>query len=69
VTCYHALVDGNKRLGLLAMTVFLRINGFELGRDDDEAFDLTMAVAAGELDAEGIELRLGLVPHVPVSGS
>jgi death-on-curing protein len=65
VTRNHALVDGNKRLGLLAMTVFLRINGFELGLDDDEAFELTMAVAAGELDAEGIELRLRLVPHLP----
>ena len=56
----HALVDGNKRLALLSMVIFLRINGFELALSEDEAFDLTMAVAAGELDAEGIELRLRL---------
>jgi death on curing protein len=62
VACNHALVDGNKRLALLAMVVFLRVNGFELTLDDDEAFELTMAVAAGELDAEGIELRIRLTP-------
>lgn len=54
----HALVDGNKRLALLATVVFLRINGYVLDRTDDEAFDLTMSVAAGQLDAEGICKRL-----------
>jgi death on curing protein len=58
----HALVDGNKRLALLATTVFLRINGYRLDLTDDEAFDLTVSVAAGELDAAGIEKRLRLVP-------
>jgi death-on-curing protein len=42
----HALVDGNKRLALLATVVFLRINGYVLDLTDDEAFDLTMSVAA-----------------------
>jgi death on curing protein len=60
VACNHALIDGNKRLALLSTVVSLRINGFELAQNDDEAFELTMAVAAGELDAAGIELRLRL---------
>jgi death-on-curing protein len=60
VACNHSLVDGNKRLALLSMVVFLRINGFDLTLEDDEAFELTMAVAAGQLDAEGIESRLRL---------
>lgn len=38
--------------------VFLRINGYVLDLADDEAFDLTMSVAAGQLDAEGICKRL-----------
>ena len=42
----HALVDGNKRLALLATAVFLRTNGFRLDMTDDEAFDLTVSVAA-----------------------
>jgi death-on-curing protein len=56
----HALVDGNKRLALLAAVVFLRINGYVLDLTDDEAFDLTMSVAAGQLDAEGVCKRLRL---------
>jgi death on curing protein len=58
----HALVDGNKRLALLATVVFLQINGYRLDLTDDEAFDLVLSVAAGQLDASGIEERLRLVP-------
>ena len=56
----HALVDGNKRLALLATAVFLRINGHTLDMTDDEAFELTVSVAAGELDADAIQERLRL---------
>ena len=56
----HALLDGNKRLALLATVVFLRINGYRLALTDDQAFDLTLAVAAGQLEAEEIEKRLRL---------
>jgi death on curing protein len=61
----HALVDGNKRLGFLATAVFLRINGYSLDLADDEAFDLTMSVAAGQLDVAGIEKRFRLA-RLPV---
>jgi death-on-curing protein len=60
LACNHALVDGNKRLALLATVVFLRINGYSLDLTDDEAFDLTMSIAAGQLDADGIQLKLRL---------
>ena len=60
----HALVDGNKRLALLATAVFLRINGYVLDLTDDEAFVLTMSVAAGQLDADGIHQQLRLA-HAP----
>src|SRR5271168_1267213 len=49
LACNHALVDGNKRLALLATVVFLRVNGHRLDLTDDEAFDVTLAVAAGQL--------------------
>ena len=61
----HALVDGNKRLALLATVVFLRINGYVLDLTDDEAFALTMSVAAGQLDADGICKRLRLAQAPP----
>ena len=63
LACNHALVDGNKRLALLATVVFLRVNGHRLDLTDDEAFDLTLSVAAGQLDADGIEKRLRLAPR------
>ena len=62
LACNHALVDGNKRLALLATVVFLRVNGHRLDLTDDEAFDLTLSVAAGQFDADGIEKRLRLAP-------
>ena len=46
----HPLVDGNKRLGWLATYVFCAKNGVELDPDDDGAYDLVVAVAAGSLD-------------------
>jgi death on curing protein len=54
----HALVDGNKRLGWLATTVFLDINGHTLTLTDDEAFDLVMDVAEGTLVVGQIAERL-----------
>jgi len=62
LACNHALVDGNERLAQLATVVFLRINGCHLELTDDEAFDLTLSVAAGQLDADAIEKRLRLTP-------
>jgi death on curing protein len=55
----HALVDGNKRLGWLATTVFLDLNGQTVALTDDEAFQLVMKVAQGELELDEIADRLG----------
>ena len=49
----HPLVDGNKRLAWLATYVFLARNAIELDPDDDEAYDLVVAVAAGAIDDVG----------------
>jgi death-on-curing protein len=46
----NALVDGNKRLALAGTIAFLGLNGWRLTLSNDEAYDLVMAVAAGELD-------------------
>ena len=55
----HPLVDGNKRLALAASIAFYGLNGFRLTASNDEAYELVMAVAAGELDdVEGIASRL-----------
>jgi death on curing protein len=46
----HALVDGNKRLALAALLAFHGLNGRRLTLTNDEAYDLVIAVAAGDLD-------------------
>ena len=46
----HALIDGNKRLGLAGLLVFLGVNGVRLSWTNDEAFDFIMAIADGHLD-------------------
>ena len=46
----HALVDGNKRLSLAAVIAFYGLNGRRLTLTNDEAYNLIMKVAAGELD-------------------
>lgn len=45
----HPLVDGNKRLGFAAVAVFLEINDVPLVISNDEAYEFTMKVAAGEV--------------------
>jgi death-on-curing protein len=47
----HALVDGNKRLALAAAIAFYGMNGRRLTLTNDEAFELIMRVASGELDS------------------
>ena len=46
----HALVDGNKRLSLAATIAFLGVNGRRLTFTNDEAYELIIAVASGEVD-------------------
>lgn len=47
----HPLVDGNKRLGWLATSVFLEINGVPAGDAvNDDVYDVIIAVAAGQHD-------------------
>ncbi|HET7847032.1 MAG TPA: Fic family protein [Acidimicrobiia bacterium] len=54
----HALVDGDKRLGWLATTVFLDMNGETVPLRDDDAFQLVLDVAEGSLGVEDIADRL-----------
>ncbi len=61
----HALVDGNKRLGLVALRLFVGMNDHDIVATQDEKFDLIMAIAGGDLrDVEDIadQVRSFLVP-------
>ena len=54
----HPLVDGNKRLAWVATRLFLVANGRPLAAPEDDAYDLVMAAAAGELDVPALASRL-----------
>jgi death-on-curing protein len=55
----HALVDGNKRLALAGVLAFDGLNGERLTLTNDEAYELVVAVAAGEVtDVDVIATRL-----------
>jgi death-on-curing protein len=49
----HALVDGNKRLGWVAARTLLQLAGADTPLAEDEAYELVMAIATGELDDLG----------------
>lgn len=43
----HGYIDGNKRIGFLAMYVFLGLNGLELDSPEPEAVRIMLRVAEG----------------------
>ncbi|WP_347057377.1 Fic family protein [Blastococcus sp. HT6-30] len=47
---YRGLGDGNKRLALAGTIAFYGLNGLRLTLSNDEAYDLVIAVSAGDLD-------------------
>lgn len=54
----HALIDGNKRLGFLALVVFYGLNDVVIEVDDDTAYDHVIAVATGQLGHEDSARRM-----------
>jgi death on curing protein len=46
----RALIDSNKRLALAAVIAFYGLNGRRLILTNDEAYDLIISAAAGEID-------------------
>lgn len=45
----HAFSDGNKRVGILAMLMTLRMNGVKLRYTQQELIDLGLATASGQV--------------------
>jgi len=46
----HSFVDGNKRIGMLAMMVFLELNGASLTCSDQDIIETGLKLATGEMD-------------------
>jgi death-on-curing protein len=56
LTQSHAFLDGNKRVAAAVSEAFLETNGFELVMTNEEIVELFLAIAAGELSREEVEL-------------
>jgi len=54
----HPFIDGNKRAGVMAAELLLRINAVELIAGDDEMAEMTLVVARGEVTAEAVSIWL-----------
>jgi len=50
----HPFIDGNKRAALLALVVFLGLNGVDFVTDEAEAVVMIRGLAAGEIPEEGV---------------
>ncbi len=57
----HPFIDGNKRIGIHIMLVFLAINGVEMKYTQEELADTGLSTAAGTLTAD--ELLSWLSSH------
>lgn len=52
----HPFVDGNKRVGAHAAVLFAAVNGQDCIATPDELFEVTMAVARGDLEVEALAI-------------
>lgn len=50
----HAFVDGNKRIGMYVMLVFLEVNGISLDCTNNEVAQTGWAVASGKMDYDAL---------------
>lgn len=48
----HAFLDGNKRIGILAMLIFLEVNGIHIGCTDDDIVEMGVGTASDEISCE-----------------
>jgi death-on-curing protein len=50
----HPFVDGNKRTGITATALFLRINGHQLSASNEEMVSFVLSIASGNQSLEAI---------------
>jgi death on curing protein len=50
----HPFVDGNKRTGITAAGLFLRVNGWRLAAKSEDLEQVTLNVATGKLKVAGL---------------
>jgi len=61
----HAFIDGNKRLGFMAMYTFLGLNGYDLVTSEAETVEVIMDLVQGAISEEALAdwLRARMIPE------
>jgi death on curing protein len=67
LTRAHPYLDGNKRIGFVAMAAFLDANGLSLDARDEEVVDVMRRVASADLGLD--ELAIWIREHVSAQSS
>lgn len=67
LTRNHGYIDGNKRVGFVAMAAFLELNGLMLEADEGEVVRVVLSVAEGTFTEEALTawIEAHLVPVIP----
>ena len=50
----HCMIDGNKRIGVHTILIFLALNGIELSYTQKELYETILNVAEGKKNYEGL---------------
>ena len=50
----HAFIDGNKRIGIHTMLVFLALNGIEISYTQKELYQTILDLASGKLELDSL---------------
>ena len=50
----HAFVDANKRIGVLSLLVYYRLNGVRCALTNEDVIRIGLGVASGEMDYEAL---------------
>jgi death-on-curing protein len=58
IVANHPFIDGNKRVGLLAATTILHLNGVRVLHGSEALYELTMGVAEGRVDKAAVAPEL-----------
>ena len=62
----HGYLDGNKRVGFVAMAIFLDLNGWSVEAPEPDVVQVMVAVAAGEMSEDA--LAAWLHRHMAAAG-
>lgn len=57
----HAFIDGNKRIGILAMMIFMELNGVGIECTDEKLIRLGLEIASGNMKQK--QILMWIIEH------